>query len=68
MCNKIKEHIESLEIYESDFGEDPDKRDYIVSNDKIEKAGWAPQFSIDDGIVELLKMYNYISVNPYVNK
>ena len=54
-------------IFESEIAEDPDKRDYIVSNDKIEKTGWKPQFSIDDGIKELVRAYSFLRVNPYNN-
>jgi len=55
---KIKEHIPELEIISSEFGTDPDKRDYIVSNEKLENTGWQPTQTIDDGIIQLLKMYD----------
>ena len=67
LCNKIKTHLPDLHIFESDIGEDPDKRDYIVSNEKIEATGWKPQYSIDDGIKELIKAYSFLKVNPYNN-
>tara|TARA_R110002051_G_scaffold121488_2_gene194670 strand:+ start:915 stop:1943 length:1029 start_codon:yes stop_codon:yes gene_type:complete len=57
LCEKIKEHVPSFVIKTSDYKEDPDKRDYIVSNKKIESIGWTPDYSIDDGIKELLKAY-----------
>ena len=50
LCIKIKEHINDFHIFESEIAEDPDKRDYIVSNEKIESTGWFPKFSIDDGM------------------
>ena len=46
LCNKIKTHLPDLHIFESDFGEDPDKRDYIVSNEKIESTGWMPKLFV----------------------
>ena len=64
---KIKEYLPDFHVFESDIGQDPDKRDYIVSNEKIEATGWKPQYSIDDGIVELIKAYSYLQVNPYIN-
>ena len=64
---KIRERIPDFHIFESDIGEDPDKRDYIVSNEKIEATGWQPKYSIDDGINELIKAYRYLSVSPHTN-
>lgn len=61
LAQRIKEHVPSLQIFESDFDADPDKRDYIVSNAKIENLGWKPEYSIDRGIRELLKFYNHIN-------
>jgi nucleoside-diphosphate-sugar epimerase len=57
LCKKIKEHIPDFVFWESPIGEDPDKRDYIVSNAKIEKTGFRPNYSLDDGIKELVKGY-----------
>jgi len=37
-------------VNQSDYYEDPDKRDYIVSNEKIESVGWKSNYSLDDGI------------------
>jgi nucleoside-diphosphate-sugar epimerase len=45
---------------EAPVGEDPDKRDYIVSNAKIEASGYAPTYSLDNGIGELIKGYRMI--------
>lgn len=60
LCKKIKEHITEFEILESDIGQDIDKRDYIVSNEKIENKGFMPKYSIDDGIKELAKLFKYL--------
>lgn len=67
LCEKIKEHVPSFCIVENEIAEDPDKRDYIVSNDKLEATGWMPRFSLDDGIRELLKLYSFLPVNNYKN-
>ena len=57
LCEKIKEHLPNFTFIESKIGEDPDKRDYLVSNEKIESTGYKPLFSLDDGIEELIKGY-----------
>jgi len=67
LCEEIKKLIPELVYLEAPFGEDPDKRDYIVSNEKIEKTGYKPIYSIPDGIRELIKAYNIISNNKYGN-
>jgi len=67
LAEKIKEHIPELVIISSEIGEDPDKRDYIVSNEKLERTGWKPKKNLDDGIIELIKCYNMLKVNKYSN-
>ena len=57
---KIKEHIPDLVIKTEEFKEDKDKRNYIVSNEKLEKLGWSPNYSIDDGILELINAYKMV--------
>ncbi len=64
---KIKEYIKNSVIVSSEIGKDPDKRDYIVSNKKIENLGWKPNYSIDDGIKELIKCYSFLS-ESHTNK
>ncbi len=54
LAEKIKEHLNNLVIISSEIGIDPDKRDYLVSNEKLENKGWKPEVSIDDGIEELI--------------
>jgi nucleoside-diphosphate-sugar epimerase len=67
LCQEIKESIPRLQIISSDVGEDPDKRDYIVSNEKLEAVGWSPDYSLKDGIQELIKLYEFLRVNPHGN-
>jgi len=67
LCEKIKEHVPDFYIHCSDVGKDPDKRDYIVSNEKIESLGFRPEFTLDDGIEELLKGYRIIRANQFAN-
>jgi len=67
LCEKIKEHLPGFYIHSAPVGEDPDKRDYIVSNEKIESMGFTPKHDVDMGIRELLKGYRIISANRYAN-
>ena len=67
LCQRIKQKISGFTILESDVGKDPDKRDYIVSNKKIEATGFKPRFSLDDGITELIKGYSMINNRRYGN-
>jgi len=67
LCEKIKEQVPGFVYLEAPFGEDPDKRDYIVSNEKIEKTGWTPKYSLEDGIGELKKLYVILNNNKYSN-
>ena len=60
LAERIKLFIPELNISFSDTFTDPDKRDYIVSNKKIENSGWYPQYSLNDGIEELIKAYDVL--------
>ncbi len=52
---------------EAPIGEDPDKRDYIVSNAKLEATGWTPDVSLEDGIAELIRGYRTLRNSRYAN-
>ena len=67
LCEEIKKHVKEFYYMESKIGEDPDKRDYIVSNEKIESKGFKPQKSLSDGIEELVKGYQIVKRNEYAN-
>ena len=57
LCERIQQQLPKFVFLESQVGKDPDQRDYIVSNEKIERTGFRPGFSLDDGIRELIKGY-----------
>jgi len=67
LCEKIREYVPEFYIYSAPLGEDPDKRDYLVSNEKIESLGWKPDHTLDDGIRELLKGYKMLRPNRFAN-
>jgi len=67
LCAEIQRHIPTFVYLEAPIGEDPDKRDYIVSNDKIYRTGFKPQYSLDMGIRELIKGYSILRNSKYSN-
>ncbi|MDR3733936.1 MAG: NAD(P)-dependent oxidoreductase [Acidobacteriaceae bacterium] len=67
LCQQIQRHLPKFVFLESPIGEDPDKRDYIVSNAKIEATGLLPRYSLDDGIRELIKGYRMLRNSRYGN-
>ena len=64
---KIKEHLPDFFVHFSEIGTDPDKRNYIVSNQRLRKAGFEAQRSIEDGICELIKGYRMLGRSPRKN-
>jgi nucleoside-diphosphate-sugar epimerase len=67
LCQAIQKHIPEFVFSESKIGEDPDKRNYIVCNARIEKTGWRPAHSLDQGIRELIKTYRIVKQRQYGN-
>jgi nucleoside-diphosphate-sugar epimerase len=57
LAEKIKDHIPALVIKQDEFKQDFDKRNYIVSNAKLESLGWKPMFDLDYGIKQLINAY-----------
>jgi nucleoside-diphosphate-sugar epimerase len=60
LCEEIRKHVKEFYFVASQIGQDPDKRDYIVSNTKIEGTGFMPRYSLADGIKELVKGFQVI--------
>ena len=67
LCAKIREHVPGFVYLEAPIGEDPDKRDYIVSNARILSTGFTTDWSLDRGIRELIKGYVIIKNSIYSN-
>lgn len=67
LCERIKAKVPGFTYLEAPIGEDPDKRDYVVSNAKIEAAGWNPLTSLDEGIGELVRGYRMLRTDVHGN-
>jgi len=67
LCDKIREYVPGFVALTAPIGEDPDKRDYIVSNEKLERTGWFPDHTIDMGIQELIRGYRMIRNGRFSN-
>jgi nucleoside-diphosphate-sugar epimerase len=67
LCQEIKKLVPDFYFVEATIGEDPDKRDYIVSNEKIEKTGFMPDVTLQKGLQELIKGYQVIKRNQFAN-
>ena len=67
LCEVIKEQLPNFYFTEAEIGEDVDKRDYIVSNKKIEASGFKTEHSLSYGIKELIKGFQIIKKNGYGN-
>ena len=67
LCEHIQRQVPDFTFIDAPVGKDPDQRNYIVSNAKIEATGFKPAFSLDTGISELIKGYTMISNSRYGN-
>jgi len=64
---KIKEHLPEFFVHFSEFGSDPDKRNYIVSNQRLREAGFEAKRTLEEGIPELIKGYRLLGRQKYKN-
>jgi len=67
LCERIQLSIPNFIFIDEQVGKDPDQRNYIVSNEKIESTGFRQNFSLDHGIKELIKGYTMIKNSRYGN-
>ncbi len=67
LCKEIKKQIPEFVIMEAPLARDPDQRNYIVSNSKIEGTGWSPHVGLDEGILDLIKGYKMIRNSRFSN-
>ncbi len=67
LCEEIQRIVPQFVFFEAPIGEDPDKRDYIVSNERIFSTGFRPDWSLGRGIRELIKCYTIVRGTVYGN-
>ncbi|MGH7893963.1 MAG: NAD-dependent epimerase/dehydratase family protein, partial [Candidatus Binatia bacterium] len=67
LAHAIQRHIPTFFVHFAEVGNDPDKRNYVVSNRRLRDAGFEARRSLDDGIAELLKGYGLLSRPAFAN-
>ncbi|MGZ8386369.1 MAG: NAD-dependent epimerase/dehydratase family protein [Nitrospira sp.] len=67
LCEHIQKQVPDFVFLDAPVGKDPDQRNYIVSNAKIEATGFKPMYSLDAGISDLIKGYTMIKNTRYGN-
>ena len=67
LAELIKRHVPGFYIHYAEIGSDPDKRNYVVSNAKINKKGFSAKITLDEGVRELLTGYTILSKRPHTN-
>ena len=67
LCSRIQQHLPGFVFLEAPIGEDPDKRDYVVSNARLMDTGFRATYGLDDGIRELIKGFTILSDREHRN-
>jgi nucleoside-diphosphate-sugar epimerase len=67
LCQEIKKIVPDFLFLEAPLGKDPDQRNYIVSNKKIEALGFSPAVSLQEGLNELVKGLKMFNHKPFTN-
>ncbi len=67
LCLEIQKQIPNFYFTEASIGKDPDQRNYIVSNARVEGTGFQPQVSIEQGVRELVKAFQILRLNQFSN-
>ena len=67
LCEVIQRHIPGFVFFEAAIGRDPDQRDYVVSNARIASTGYRTDWTLDAGIVELMKTYRIVRRTTHAN-
>ena len=64
---RVKAHVPGFYILFAEVGSDPDKRNYVVSNQRLRDAGFEARRSLDDGIRELVRGYRMLPRSAFAN-
>jgi nucleoside-diphosphate-sugar epimerase len=67
LARTIKRHVPNFYVHYAAVGSDPDKRNYVVSNQRLREAGFEAKRSLDDGIKELIKGYRMLGRGRFMN-
>jgi nucleoside-diphosphate-sugar epimerase len=67
LCERIQKQVQDFVFLDAPVGKDPDQRNYVVSNAKVEATGFKPMYSLDMGISDLIKGYTMIKNTCYGN-
>lgn len=67
LAMKVKQYVPNFYVHFAEIGSDPDKRNYIVSNQRLREAGFEARRSLDEGIQELIKGYRMLGRPRYKN-
>ncbi|RMG48929.1 MAG: NAD(P)-dependent oxidoreductase [Acidobacteria bacterium] len=67
LAEKIRAHVPGFYVHFAEYGTDPDRRNYIVSNERLRQAGFEARRSLDDGIRELVKGLRMLAAAPHRN-
>jgi nucleoside-diphosphate-sugar epimerase len=67
LCEEIAKFVPEFAFMAAEVGKDPDQRNYIVSNRRIEATGFRAEMGLPDGIQELIKGYQIVRRNSYAN-
>jgi nucleoside-diphosphate-sugar epimerase len=67
LCEVIQKHVEGFIFTEAKIGKDPDQRNYVVSNDKLEATGFETKHDLDAGVTEMIKGFKMIKNTRYGN-
>jgi nucleoside-diphosphate-sugar epimerase len=67
LCAAIQKQVPGFVCLQAPIGKDPDQRDYIVSNARLQATGFRTEWSLERGITELIKGYTILRSRPYAN-